>query len=441
MFHHLIRREKSLGLVLLLLPGLVFTASGRGAEDNGSKLKLAVILSRHGVRSPLLSNETLSKYSAEPWPSWPVPPGFLTPHGRQQMELMGAYYRALYTREGLLTGKTDQDLPRIFFRTNSMPRTLESGRALGAGLLPGGVVVVHARRMDVTDPLFQPAKLPVGHPDPQRGIAAVLGRVGGNLAAVEQAYASTFSRLQHVLFGPGAAPPAGKTALLDQPTEVQAGANEIVTMKGALAIASSLVDSLLLEYAEGMPPEEVGWGRVTPQELNQLLQLHALHFNLGQGTFYSSQVQASNLASHLLKTFKQAVNSRPESGALGNPEQRLVVLVGHDTNLINFGGLLGLGWWLPGTQMNPVLPGGAIVLELRQRHRDGQFVIRAHYVSATLEQIRALAPLTGENPPDIAPIFIPGCSEAGPGFDAPFSRFEKLLHRVIDPEFVLPGTD
>jgi 4-phytase/acid phosphatase len=152
-------------------------------------------------------------------------------------------------------------------------------------------------------------------------------------------------------------------------------------------------------------------------------------------------VQASNLASHILLTLEQAATGRPVAGALGGLEHKLVVLVGHDTNQINFGGLLGLDWWLPGTQRNPVLPGGALVLELWQRRADGKFVVRLHYVSQTLEQIRALTPLTLEHPPLVAPIFIPGCSEATPGFDAPLVRFEELLHRVIDPEFVLPGAD
>jgi hypothetical protein len=46
-----------------------------------------------------------------------------------------------------------------------------------------------------------------------------------------------------------------------------------------------------------------------------------------------------------------------------------------------------------------------------------------------------------KNPPLVAPIFIPGCSEAVSGFDAPLGRFEEVLHRVINPEFVLPGAD
>jgi hypothetical protein len=48
--------------------------------------------------------------------------------------------------------------------------------------------------------------------------------------------------------------------------------------------------------------------------------------------------------------------------------------------------------------------------------------------------------LTLKNPPAIAPIFIPGCSVSTPGYDAPLERVESLIHRVMDPAFVAPGS-
>jgi 4-phytase/acid phosphatase len=308
-------------------------------------------------------------------------------------------------------------------------------------MLPGAQPDMHARPDEATDPMFRPAKVPVGPIDRPRAVAAVLGRIGGDPKYVVQAYQPAFAALQQVLFG-GAAVPAGRVAPLDLPAAVRPGTGDhTVDMDGSLNIALSLTDALLLEYAEGKPLPEVGWGRVTPQTLTQLLQLHALFFNLTQGTFYPAQVQGSNLASHLLRTIDQAVGGKADRGAFGTPEHKVVVLVGHDTNIINLGGMLGLGWWLPGTQMNPVLPGGALVFELRQRRADRHYMVRTYYVSQTLEQTRELTPLTRENPPAVAPIFIPGCSEPGPGYDAPLDRFEELFRRVIDPDFVLPGVD
>ena len=68
----------------------------------GWQIERAVLLSRHGVRAPLESNEEMNRFAATPWPAWQVPPGFLTPHGAELMRLMGRYYRVLYGGRGLI---------------------------------------------------------------------------------------------------------------------------------------------------------------------------------------------------------------------------------------------------------------------------------------------------------------------------------------------------
>ena len=426
-----------LRLAALLLLAATAAAPASSAGEPESDLRLAIVLTRHGVRSPLYGNDALGRFAAQPWPQWSVPVGILTPHGRQQMVLMGNYYRARYAAEGLLAGDTATDEPRVFFRADSDQRTRETGNDIAAGLLPGARPDMHARPLDKLDPLFRAAQLPIGHPDYSRGVAAVLGQIGGNPAAVQQACAAEFATLHRVLFG-DSAPAAGKVDLRDLPAAVLPGERDhTVSVTGPLRTAMQITDNLILEYAEGMPMTEVGWGRLSATDLTQVLRLHSLYFNLAQGTFYPSQVQGSNLASHILQTLNQTVSGQPDPGAFGSPAHRLVVIVGHDTNIGNLGGLLGLAWWLPGTQPNPLLPGGALVFELRQRRTDHRFTVRTYYVSQTLDQMRNLEPLTLQNPPAIAPIFVPGCSDAGPGYEAPLDRFEALLRRVIDPEFVL----
>lgn len=425
--------------VVLLVLALGFATPALRASEPDDDLRLVIAVTRHGVRSPLYGNDVLGKFADQPWPQWSVPPGYLTPHGRQQMVLMGAYYRALYASEGLLTGDATVDQARVFFRSDSDQRTTETARDLANGLLPGVAINPHARPLDQLDPLFRAAKLPIGHPNLKLGVAATLGRIGGDAAVVPQACAPAFATLHRVLLGQSATLAPGKVDVRDLPASIEPGATDhVVAMKGPLRSAMQITDNLMLEYAEGMPLPEVGWGRLSRADLTQLMQLHSLYFGLTDGTFYPAQVQGSNLASHILKTIDQAATGRADPGAFGTPAHRLIVLVAHDTNIINLGGLLGLSWWLPGTQANPLLPGGALIFELRQRRQDRQFTVRAYYLSQSLDQIRTLEPLTLKNPPGHAPIFIPGASEAGPGLAAPLERFEALLHRVIDPEFVLP---
>jgi len=413
-------------------------AVAAAAPDDGD-LRLVVMLTRHGVRSPLQPNAELDKYSAQPWPQWPVAPGVLTAHGNQQMVLMGQFYRELYGSQGLLAGRTEEDLSRIFFRADNDQRTIATAQALAAGLIPTAVPKVDARPEGQTDPLFRTVQVPVGNPDRPLGVAAVLGRLGGNPALIDEECRPAIQALAHVLYGPTGAPAAGPAAYPGPGTTVQPGhGDHTAELTGTMSLSLRLTDALLLEYAEGMPMSEVGWGRLTPEGLTQLLQLHSQYFNLSSGTFYPAQAQSSDLMDHILRTMDQAVTGQAQPGAFGNPAQRLVILVGHDTNIINVGGILGLNWRLPGTQLNPVLPGGALIFELRQHRRDGQYFVRTLYVSQTLLQTRTLEPLSLKNPPAVAPIFVPECSGTGPGFEAPLERFRAVLRRVIDPNFVVP---
>jgi 4-phytase/acid phosphatase len=272
--------------------------------------------------------------------------------------------------------------------------------------------------------------------------AAVLGRAGGSLGNLVTAHAAQFATLERVLLGGNGKVPAGKKPLVDSPlamaTETSVG--NVISIQGSLRDAMRCTDNFILEYADGMPLSDVGWGRLSRGDLTELLQLHSLYFDLTQATFYPAQLQASNLASHILDTLEQASTGRAVAGAIGRPASRLVVLVGHDTNLVNLAGLMGISWWMDGTQKDPVLPGGALVFELRRRRGDGHAMVRLFYVCQTLEQMRAGDAPTLENPPMIAPIFIPGCSAATPGYDAPLERIEDLFHQVIDPKFVAPAS-
>ena len=98
----------------------VLAAWPAGAADGPkAELKYALIVSRHGVRSPTWDAARLAEYSTEAWPDWGVGPGELTPHGREGAKLLGAYYRAWLSKAGLFEG---QRLPRRLANLHSRRR-------------------------------------------------------------------------------------------------------------------------------------------------------------------------------------------------------------------------------------------------------------------------------------------------------------------------------
>ncbi len=415
---------------------LFFAAGWAPPAARGDELRLAIVLTRHGVRAPLKSNEEMARFASQPWPKWEVAPAIQTPRGNLLIAYMGDYYRARFSGDGVLSGNPDVDGPLVFIRADNDQRTVETGRILGKSLLPAAEPEVHALADGVDDPLFKPYKAHVGHADPFLAVASIQGRLGGDFHSIERAYATQIAELKAILYGPG---PVPAQTPLDEPTRISPGHGEFPAVVTGILYESWLItDSLLLEYADGMPSTDVGWGRANGQSLTDLLALHELYFDLVGRTRYMAQVEGSNLASHIVDTLEQAALGQPVPGALGPSGERLVVVVGHDGNIANMGGLFGMNWWIPGTQANPMLPGGAMIFELWARAgQPNAYYVRTSYVSQTLDQMRGAAPLTADNPPAVSPIFVPGCSGSGPGYDAPLDSFVRQARKVIDPKFVV----
>jgi 4-phytase/acid phosphatase len=428
------------GAAALLL--LAAGAALAGPEPAGDQLRLVIILSRHGVRAPLQPNADLQKFAADPWPAWESAPAIQTPEGDRLVSLMGDYYRERFTAAGLLTGDAATDGPLVFVRADNDQRTIQTGRLLGKALVPGAQLRIHAFPEGEPDGLFQPYRAHVARADPELASSAILGRIGGDPKNLDRAYAPQFAELDRVLWG------AGSQATLESvagPTTLGPGREtHLVDIGGSLLAAEECIDSLILEYTDGKPEKDVGWGRVDEKTMTSLLTLHELFFDLVARTFYPAQAGASNLASHILDTLEQAAGTDPVPGAIGPPGERVVVVVGHDSNLAQLGGLLGLHWCIPGTQPDPTLPGSALLFELWKGPgpRDDYYV-RLSYVSQDLAQLRSASALSLASPPARAPVYIPGCSGPGPTFDAPLPAFVRQARKVIAPGFVAddPASD
>jgi 4-phytase/acid phosphatase len=423
-------------IVLLLCPARVASAE---SVDVPGQLKFVIIVSRHGVRSPTGTVEQLNTYSSQPWPQWDVPPGHLTARGAALMSLFGGYYRSYLSQQGLFNASGCADAAHVSFYSDSDQRTVETGKSLAAGMFPGCAPKEkseqHALREGEADPLFHSLAAGLGQPEHNRAVASIAGRIGNDPDGLTEAYRPELLRLQQILAAcPDAtACPQPEKMLLSIPATLDGGKGDhLAELKGPLNTASTITENFLLEYANGLPMEQVGWGRVDLQTLKQLMNLHTAASDLTRRTRYLATVQASNALEHIRDTFEQAVTGKPVAGALGKPTDRAVVLTGHDTNLANIAGALNLDWLVDGRR-DDTPPGGAIVFELRQRGTAWE--VNTYYVAQTLEQMRNLTPLTLEKPPVRANLFIPGCSTSDESYSCGWKAFKETMNTVIDPSF------
>lgn len=405
-----------------------------------TQLKQVIVFGRHSVRSSVAPTSYLDTVAAQPYADFGVSgPGILTPNGKTLETLLGGYYRLRLTQEGLLTGNDSADANFVYFRANVLERTIDTAKALAAGLLPAANVNVNSYGPTQSDPLFDAVGAGVSQVDLEKALAAVQGRVGANGESLSAAYAAELALLRATLFGypPGQSPvppvPAGKIDVTAIPMDITLGTSATMVNLGGLSQVVEALDPFLMEYADGMPASSVGWGRLNAAGISQTLRLYNLTLDLQTRTPYVASVVSSNLASHVVRSMVQASTGNAMPGSLGTPSTKLIVLIASDTNIGAFASLYHLDWILPGYPSNTCSPGGAIVFELRQSQSTGEYIIRASYIGQTLDQLRNLTPLTLAAPPASAPLFIPGCSQRNATFDCRLTDFVRISNQVIDP--------
>jgi 4-phytase / acid phosphatase len=414
-------REVGVGSRSCLIVSLCLMACLRGLAQTGTRedvpghkgeeLVYALYVTRHGVRSPTSAVSQYDRFSSAPWPSWSVPPGYLTRHGYELMKLQGAFDREALAGEGLLPRQGCEEANHVSLHADSDERTRETAKALAEGLYPGCTLRVSAREEGTNDPLFHFGG--ATQKEAALSAAAMLGRVGDDPQAVAQAYHAPLAQLDGLLARCGSREEReGRTSILTLPASV--GASEgghLAAMRGPLNTASTLTEILLLEYAEGMPAKDVGWGCVDGGRVRELIDLHTAASELTQRTPAIAALQAGELLRAIAHSVEQAASGHAVPGAEGSPGDKVLMLVGHDTNLSNLAGALRLDWLEDGRR-NDTPPGSSLVFEVWKNSVSGTLSVKTYFMAQTLEQMRNGSALSANEPMPRVPVFLPGCAQS-----------------------------
>jgi 4-phytase/acid phosphatase len=434
-------RRKAPAAVVMSAAVLLTNHLAEAQTVDNTTLKFALVFSRHGVRPPTKTNDAYQPYAVSTWPSWSVPVGNLTTHGAQLMTLMGNYYYSYFQQQGLLSGDQRKDVRKVYYYADNAERTYATAQALAAGMFP--LVATQVNEYTPTtasDPLFYPVKVNLGSPDVNLAAAALNGRIGSNPSQLQTAQTLQFQLLESALLNqpietdPTLAP-SGLTSVAAQPLTVTPGSGgSIVGFSGGIDTASTLTEIFLLEYTDGKAMSDVAWGRLTPQQIQQVTQLHTLDFNLVDRTPYLAQTQGSNLLQHIRATINQAATGTATPDAIGPLYDSVLMLVGHDNQLAAVGGLMNVDWQPATFAQDDTPPGGGFVYELRQ-NPDSSYIVRLYFINQTMDQMHNATPLTLQSGPSIAPIFVPGASTNTPHFDMPLAAFNAMVTNAINAQY------
>jgi 4-phytase/acid phosphatase len=400
--------------------------SASAAPSGALRLERVVFVMRHGIRPPTKDPARGDNYARDPWPSWPVDWGLLTPRGEAGIRLLGEADRIDYVRRGLLPAQGCLPEGAIVAKASAKQRAIRTGEAYVETLLPGcGVAVVHPEREGPEDWVFHPLDSGPADFDGAEALrqAEALAPPGG-IEAEAAARRGEIELLARVL-GCGAnegQPTPGSLdpcTLVNVPSRLAGNPHDRPDLEGPLGIGSTVSQTFLLEYLEGKPMSEVGWDRVTREEIERLLIFHPVKFRYENG----SRLVARRAAGPLVREMQ---------AALGAPEgPRFMLLFGHDTNVADIGSLLGLTWQVPSYPRDDIPPGGALGFELLSG-ANGHRYVRAFFRAQTMDQLRNQERLDPAAPGYRIYLSIPGC-DAGGGDPAPcpLERFDAIVERAL----------
>ena len=428
---------QSLILLVLLFPCAIRgqkaaqSANPPGQED---QIQAVIVLARHGVRAPIESETRSSAYNAQPWPSWPVADGVLTPHGAEALKLLGTYYRSRYP---WLLESLACEHPGIYVEANTTQRTVASAKAMASAVAPQCQIEVHYRK-NQPNPLFGPSTS--SFVDHQKAADATLGRMANQPDWFAAAFARPLAKMHHVLADcSGEACDQSKPDFRTMTVNNGIASPRDARTDGPVTLGADFAENFLLEYTEGLPLNQVGWGRINREDLNDLMEMNTRYHDFMLRTPYGAQVAASNLAAHIRDTILAIASGTSVTGELGTPQDRFFLLDGHDANLSWLGGLLHLDWLLPDQTFNATPPGSALVFEVHRNRQTGAPSVEVLFISQTLDQMRFLRPLTGAEQPSTAPVFVPGCSGPAPAYACSVEGFAAVVTAALDPRFVEPS--
>ncbi len=362
-------------LALLCAIGLALSSAASAAPETtpAPKVVLRIVVMRHGVRSPTSAPAELAPYANRPWTEWPVAPGVLTPHGAQGMTALGRRYRESLGDSGLWSGRCDT-LDEVTVIADSTPRNRASAAALMQGLAPACPGHYLALAADQSNPLFHFGEGKDGKDDD-----------GASSLLPAQWPPDALVALQRILLGCQGdacltqAKTSGRKLLLDPAHDDNAARTK------SLKTAGSLSENLMLEYAQGFPLTHVAWGSGDNHTISQLITLHNLQFALTKKSMPAAAQAGSNLMAHILATLQQAAGAAPVVAPLTDRREKVMILLGHDTNLANLAGVLALDWH-DARQPDDYPPGGALVFDLLNDH--GHYMLRVSTAMPTLDALR-----------------------------------------------------
>ena len=346
-----------------------------------------VILSRHNIRSPLVSKQSVltrltnSEYQ---WFQWEGAPSTLTAKGERLESRMGGFFREWLEKKNFLS-RYSADHSSFRFYANAKQRCQLTARTFADALLPGMTPRVEMNvAFDTMDPVFNPqiTKLSEGFVNQAR--QEIRTRFGEDLNAGASA---SFQLLENVIDITHSPAYPDTSSFSQFPSSVSFKLNAEPALSGGLKMACSLSDALALQYYEEPDARKAAFGKTLTEEdwvsITSITQRY-------QDILFSAPSVSLNVAHPLLQTLLSEMQ---------NEKRIFSFLCGHDSNILSVLSALDVQVEdLPGSIEKRTPIGCKLIFE-RFTGADGLRYADLLLVYASASQLRAETTFSYTQPP------------------------------------------
>ncbi|MCT6887820.1 histidine-type phosphatase [Bartonella apis] len=396
--------------IVVLLLGLSISKPEAIAGDDFSDYTLdkVVVLMRHGVR-PQNDTAKLDKATGKNWPRWSVPDGNLSGHGYAGIVDQSRYMFENWKSEGLALSSPCPTTSEVFIRASPIERTVATAQALTDGMFPGCGITPSHLPLQKKDPLFQAVEMGLAQPDPKKVEDEVMEAMGGSAEKAAQKYADDVEWLRQTVCGTGVT----DCQFLDEKWGLKKTKSGKYKLTGPVSSASSISETIRLQYSEGLPLQEVAFGHVkNAGDVLKLMSLHAAKYDLLDNTMEIARTGGNILMHEITESL---LANRTSGGEQKYPElgAPLVIFVGHDTNISQIKTILDFHWKLASYPADDIPPGGMLIFKRYKNNKTGRLAVQLSFAARTLDEWRFLTPLSEKNPIAREIYTNPECSLSG----------------------------
>ena len=424
-----------------MLAAFVLCCAGLQAQTKRSddfrakyELKEVVVMSRHNIRSPLVSGgAAYMRVTPYEWFAWSSPGSQLSLRGGVLETEMGQFFRKWLVGEGLLPDNCRPEGDEVLFYANSRQRTFATAKYFSAGFLPfANVEITHKYEEDKMDPLFTPKFTKMNDAYRQQIIAEMQTLHGGPQAWM-QSVQPALTLLEDVI--DMAHSPAAQNDTLHfryDDTQIKLERDDEPRMSGGFTLANSVADALVLQCYESESMTAFGH-ELTLEQWRSICGIKAVY----DGLLFTVHSAAVNLAYPLVSRIYEELH---------HEGRKFMFLCGHDSNLASIGAALRLVYPKTEQAMEIRTPiGTKLVFEKwseRQPEGDGtsgigtEEYVAINLVYQTVDQLQGRTLLSVEAPPMVLPVTVEGLTANSDGLYRLADLDARMLETMAEYEAI-----